>query len=212
MYWFSHFLKKKQTLKLSIKAIIRWEQLNDKSFYLLDNDNENEVLSLFYTCTTADEVGLSFDNFKRNIRPQKAARMARDFARQIAYISQFQAVGKKTNKKKSTEPQNTDPPRIKDVAGMLVMNGLDVSYVLNDMQLCDIEIFLHANDQIVRDRLITQRLWAFMQLMPHLDKGTTPKDIQPFSWEVDDEDIVTPPPSAADKNAALIFLKTGLKK
>ena len=199
--------KKRYTIKLTIKAVIRWEQLNKKQFSLLDYNSEEEIISLFYVCALSDNKQFSLAEFKKNIKPKDVKRMVKDFERQTSITSQFQIVVKKENQ----ESEDTNPVYIKDIVSMLVMNGLDVYFAMNTLELCDLPIFLHAYDQKIKDELTAQRLWVFKQLSPHLPKGTTPKDIHIFGWEMDKETI-----SEAEleegKGESITFLKTGLKK
>lgn len=210
MSWLNKLFKKRIStpiLKLTIKAIIRWEQLNKKAFSQLNYNCEDEVLSLFYVCTGFDKVQFSLDEFKKNIKPEDAKRMVKEFERQTSLTSQFQIF----TKSKDKESEYSHPIYIKDVVATLVMNGLDVYFAMNEMELCDLPIFLQAYDQKTKDRLTAQRLWAFMQLSPHLEKGVTPKDIYPFAWELDEE-IISEEAMEEGKNEFQTFLKTGLKK
>lgn len=209
MNWLKNIFKKRSytPIKLTIKAVIRWEQLNKKPFSQLNYNSEDEVLSLFYVCTLFDKVQFSLEEFKTNLKPTDAKRMVKDFERQTSLTSQFQIVVKKKDK----ESEDSNPIYIKDIVAMLVMNGLDVYFAMNDMELCDLPVFLQAYDQKVKDRLTAQRLWAFMQLSPHLEKGTTPKDIHPFAWELEEE-IISEETMEEGKNEFQTFLKTGLKK
>ena len=50
-----------------------------------------------------------------------------------------------------------------------------------------------------------------MQLSPHLEKGTTPKDIHRFAWELAEE-IISEEKLEEGKGESITFLKTGLKK
>lgn len=209
MNWFKNIFRKQSytPIKLTIKAVIRWEQLNKKPFSQLNFNSEDEVLSLFYVCTLFDKVQFSLEEFKKGLKPSDIKQMVKDFERQTSLTSQFQIVVKK----KSKESEDSNPIYIKDIVAMLVMNGLDVYFAMNDMELCDLPVFLQAYDQKVKDRLTAQRLWAFMQLSPHLEKGTTPKDIHRFAWELEEETI-SEEEMEAGKDESITFLKTGLKK
>lgn len=209
MNWLKNIFRKRSytPIKLTIKAVIRWEQLNKKAFSQLNFNSEDEVLSLFYVCTLFDKVQFSLEEFKKNLRPSEAKRMVKDFERQTSLTSQFQIVVKKQRK----ESEDSNPIYIKDIVAMLVMNGLDVYFAMNDMELCDLPVFLQAYDQKVKDQLTAQRLWAFMQLSPHLEKGTTPKDIHPFAWELEEETI-SEEEMEEGKGESITFLKTGLIK
>lgn len=174
--------KKRYTIKLTIKAVIRWEQLNKKPFSSLNYNSEDEIISLFYVCALSDSIQFSLAEFKKNIKPKDVQTMVKDFERQTSITSQFQIVAKKEDE----ESEETNPIYIKDIVSMLVMNGLDVYFAMNTLELCDLPIFLHAYDQKIKDKLTAQRLWAFLQLSPHLAKGTTPQDIHQFGWEIED--------------------------
>ena len=198
--------EKQKDLRLTIKAIIRWEQLNKKPFSGLNYNNEDEIISLFYTCTLSDVIKKSFAEFRKELTEEKIKEMFSDFERQTHLVSQFQAVSKKEEK----DPEDSNPVYIKDIVSLLVMNGLDVYFSLNDMELCDLPVFLQAYDQKRKDELTFQRLWAFMQLSPHLKKGVTPKKFYPFAWELEEE-IISEEEQKKRKEESISFLKTGLK-
>lgn len=195
-------------MKLTMKAIIRWEQLNKKPFDLLDYSSEDDVLSLFYVCQPG-EPKITFVEFRKGLTDDDVKEMAGEFERQTRIISQFQTASKK-NGAAQVEGSTSNPAYIKDIIPMLVMNGLNVYFALNDMDLCDLPIFTKAYEQGVKDRLMSERLWAFMQLSPHLKKGATPKDICPFAWEVEDE-ALSEKKIEEEKNEFSTFIKSGLK-
>lgn len=178
------------SIKLTMKAIIRWEQLNKKSFYKLNYSSEDDIISLFYTCTLSDQIHISLDEFRNGLTPASAKRMIHEFEKQTSLVSQFQELPKKKDEDKDSEP--SEPPYIKDIVAKLVMNGLDVYFALNKMELCDLPIFLQAYDQNVKDSLESQRLGVFWMLRPHIsDKIKNPKDLYGFPWEEKKEEDIT---------------------
>ncbi|MDR2057636.1 MAG: hypothetical protein LBP83_05035 [Dysgonamonadaceae bacterium] len=171
-------------MKLTIRAIIKWEQLNRKPFASMNYADANDIASLFYTCTQSDEAGISLSEFKKNLTDESLKEMIKNFEKQTAIASQFQAV----SKKKIEESKDSDPVYIKDLVPALVMNGLDVHFALDEMELYDIPIYLKAYDQKIRRELESSRLWAFIQVSPHLSKKIkTPKDLYPFGWEIEEQ-------------------------
>lgn len=199
--------KKSHHIRLTMKAIIRWEQLNKKPFYGLDYGNEDDIISLFYSCTLPDKIQKSLPDFKKQLTEKSAKKMIREFEKQTSLISQFQAESKKKNE--NSEP--SDPTYIKDIVSTLVINGLDVHFALNEMELCDLPIFINAYDQKVKDSLESARLWAFIQVSPHLSKAfKSPKDLYHFPWEVTPEPI-SETDMKEGKNEYQTFLQTGLK-
>lgn len=196
------------SIKLTMKAIIRWEQLNNKSFHHLNYSNEDDIISLFYCCTLSNQIYISLDEFKNRLTPDSAKIMIRDFEKHTSLIYQFQS----ESKQKEGSTQNSEPPYIKDIVAMLVMNGLDVYFALNKMELCDIPIFTNAYDQKVKDSLESARLWAFIQVSPHLPKKIkSPKDLYPFPWE-NTKDEISESDMAEAKNTFKSFFQTGNKQ
>lgn len=195
-------------MRLTMKAIIRWEQINKKPFSLIDYRNEDEIISLFYVCDQTVKT-VSLDEFREDLKEEDAKKMVKEFERQTFLTAQFQTISKKKIKE-SKDSEDSNPIYIKEIVPMLVMNGLDVHFALNEMELCDLPVFLAAYDQKVKDVLTAQRLWAFIQVSPHLKKGATPKDIHPFGWEMEEETI-SEEALKQGKNEFEAFLKTGLK-
>ena len=190
-------------MKLTVKAIIRWEQLNNKPFSLLDYGSEDDVISLFYACQLDNSQKL-LSEFKSELSEDKIKELISDFEKNTSFSAQFQEPIKKG--KKNSEP--TDPTFIKDTVALLVMSGLDVNYVLQDMEFCDLQMYLKAYDQKSRDRLTIERLWTFIQVSPYLNKKIkSPQDLHPFSWEIESE-----VDSKENEFEFEIFLKSGIKK
>lgn len=171
-------------MRLTIRRIIKWEQLNQKPFSSLNYGDEDDIVSLFYVCKLPDEADISLSEFKKNLTEASLDEMIKKFEKQMLIDSQFQPVSKKDIE----ESKDSDPVYIKDLVPMLVMNGLDVHFALDEMGLFDIPIYLKAYDQRMKSDLESSRLWAFIQVLPHLSKNIkTPQDLYPFSWEIEEQ-------------------------
>lgn len=171
-------------MRLTIRRIIKWEQLNQKPFSSLNYSDEDDIVSLFYVCKLPDEADISLSEFKKNLTEASLDEMIKKFEKQMLIDSQFQPVSKKDIE----ESKDSDPVYIKDLVPMLVMNGLDVHFALDEMGLFDIPIYLKAYDQRMKNNLESSRLWAFIQVLPHLSKNIkTPQDLYPFSWEIEEQ-------------------------
>lgn len=199
-------------IKMTIKSVIRWEQLNQKTFSDINYNDETEIVSLFYVCSPSRE-DTSFKEFSETLKVREVKRMIKDFQNQTAITAQFQTINQSaTNKAKKAKEEQSPQPKIfiKDVVTTLIMHGLDAHFALNEMDLCDLPLFQNAMDKKIKDQLTTQRLWTFLQLSPHLEKGTKPEDIQSFAWEEDDEDISNED-TEQSKEEYVSFLMKGLK-
>jgi hypothetical protein len=196
-------------MRVTIRAIIRWEQLNQKPFSSMNYGDENDIASLFYVCRLPDEVGMSLSDFKENLTDGSMKEMVTDFERQTMIASQFQPV----SKKKTEESKESEPVYIKDLVSILVMNGLDVHFALNEMELYDIPLFLKAYDQKTRHSLESSRLWTFIQVSPHLSKRIkNPKDLYPFSWELEEKIEKSKEETEKGMSTFEAFMKSGNPK
>ena len=194
------------TIILTIRNIIKWEQLNNKPFSSMDYNDENDIISLFYVCTMSDEVGITLHAFKENLTDEVIMTMVKSFEKQILIDAQFQITSDKVEKDKTT-----DPVYIKDIVPILIMNGLDVNFALDEMALYDLPIYLKAYDQKTRHTLESSRLWSFIQVMPHLSQNVkSPKDLYPFPWELEDE-VITEEEKRESKEVFSSFFNKGLK-
>lgn len=197
-------------IKMTIKSVIRWEQLNQKTFSDINYNDEAEIVSLFYVCSPSREY-TSFKEFRETLKVREIKRMIKDFQNQTAITAQFQTINQVTPKTAKEEQTPQSKIFIKDVVATLIMHGLDASFALNEMDLCDLPLFQNAMDKKTKDQLTTQRLWTFLQLSPHLEKGTKPEDIQSFAWEEIEDEILSKEEIEQSKEEYVSFLNRGLK-
>lgn len=171
-------------MKLTIKSIIRWEQLNGKPFSSLDYGNEDDIISLLYVCNLSEDAPVSLGEFIKTTPPDTTEQMVMEFSAHTAFLSQFQT---KIEESKNEDSAGDNPVYIKDIVAMLVMNGLDAGFAFNEMEICDLHIFLQAYNEKMKQQYSSSRLWAFIQVSPHLPKRIkTPEDLLPFSWELEE--------------------------
>lgn len=197
-------------IKLTVKSIIRWEQLNDKPFSSLDYDSEDDIISLFYVCRITDEVNWSLDEFKAKLNKDLFSLMIKDFERETSLMAQFQKKISKTIPKAS-DNVDADPVYIKNLVPILIMNGLDAHFAMNEMELCDLSLYLDAHDRNVKDRLESARLWTYILISPHLTKKTkSPRDLYPFLWEQEEMKEESETESMEGKETLKAFIKNGL--
>lgn len=88
--------------------------------------------------------------------------------------------------------QDTEEVTLSDVVGLLVAEGgIAPSYVLDDMELWEIPMYVNGINARMRKHLEEQRLFAFIGVSPWLDnKGgaKSPKDILHFAWDEEGTD------------------------
>lgn len=169
-------------MKLTIKSIIRWEQLNKKPFSSLNYKDEDDVNSLLYVCSP---MTCTLDEFLDSLEVESAKTMVHEFEKTTEILSQFKI---KEEKKQDTESElaPSKPIYIKDVISTLVLSGLDVNYALYEMELCDIPIFIDALENKTKEHLESERLWTYLSVLPHLAKRPkSPRDLYAFPWETE---------------------------
>lgn len=171
---------------LTIKAVIRWEQLREKSFSQMDYADSEDVEALLYTCTVgiSEELEYTFDVFKSTLSNKKRTReMLRCIERQSAVIRQFQKAPK------SHEGVGVEEKGIATVGSIvstLIMAGLDAHYALNEMELCDLPLFIDAYERRRKEEMESARMWTYLNILPHVDSKKLPngaKDLITFPWE-----------------------------
>lgn len=172
-------------MKLTIQAIIRFEQLNNKPFTDMDYSKEEDIISLFYVCNLSQNP-VTLDEFKKGTNEESIKEMIAEFEKETSITSQFKKNIKKQTVELEQEQEILEPIYIKDIVSYLILGGLPADYALNHMLLCDLPLYVEANEKRIKEKLESERLWTYMSLMPHLTKKTkSPTDLYPFPWELD---------------------------
>lgn len=167
---------------LNMKAIIRWEQLRQKTFSLMDYENKDDIDALMYT-TMADEAGqYTFDAFRHILSNEKfVSKIIAALENQTKVLNQFQAKTPEQNK-----PDDWDPGLISDLLATLILSGLDARYVLEEMSLADLPLYIRAYENKKKEDMENSRLWTYFTMLPHIDAKKLKngaKDLITFPWE-----------------------------
>lgn len=169
-------------IKLSLKAIVRAEQMLGKPFNDIDYNHEDDVMKLFYCAVlTNNRERFTFEDFASMMASEGFMEsLLRRFEKEVQIHSQFitsQVPGERTGDKKAAY--------ISELAGNLIAGGMDANYVMNEMELCDIPFLMDALDRKRKEDMESQRLWTFYSILPHVDtkKIKDPSDLIVFPWE-----------------------------
>lgn len=176
-------------MKITIKNIIRWEQLTGKPFGAFDTADEGDITALMYVTTPTSDTGYSsYEDYADAIRraPQVVEDHVKEVNRYLAYMGQFNTPDKEEEADPMALPRDEKeaPTCISDVAMNLLYSGVNADYLMNDAELCDLKMLGHGAEENVHRRMEEQRLWTYLGLSPYLDKnckGAT--DFYPFPWE-----------------------------
>lgn len=175
---------------LTIRAIIRWEQLRKKSFSLMDYADKEDVDVLLYTTTICNNEGQMYtlDIFRQTLSNEKVVReMVLKLERETEVLSQFQKNQEETS---SGNPEGS-PEYIGSIVSTLVMAGLDAHYAFNEMELCDLSLYVEAYEKKRKEDMESARMWTYLTILPHVDASKMrngAKDLITFPWEEDEKE------------------------
>ena len=173
-------------IKLNLKSIIAFENFTNKSFNEIDYTSD-DFIKLLYCCVLNNNKEIfTYDEFLEVVENKIISNEITDkFQKEIKLIEQFN--NKKTEEiieEKSDEKHETT--FIKDVVAMLVVSaGISIDYVMNEMKLNEIYLFMTAYNEKVKQEMEQNRLWCYMSMLPHIDgrKLNSPVKLYPFPWE-----------------------------
>lgn len=172
---------------LTIKAVIRWEQMRGKSFSLMDYTNQEDLEVLLYTTVICNSPGkmYTFEIFRHTLSNKKVTcEMVSALEREAAVLAQFYK-----RQKGETGDNDTLPEKISELVSTLIMSGLDAHYALNEMELCDLPMYIGSYEKKRKEEMESNRLWTFFTMMPHIDAKKMKngaKDLIIFPWEEED--------------------------
>lgn len=176
---------KTKFIRLTMKAIIRWEQLRGKSFSVLDYADREDIEALLYTmyCSEA-KTEYTFDTFRLVLEDERFMNaMSSDLGKIMEIVAQFQK--KETFNAENIEG-NPDPVKVSEIISTLIMSGLDAGYALNEMELCDLPMYIEAYERQKKERMEESRMWTYLAMLPHIDAKKMKngaKDLITFPWE-----------------------------
>src|ERR1035437_7715343 len=155
----------KLKIAITLKSIIRLEQLLKKPFGSVDFSDTEQMIPFLYCCAICNnDTSLTLAQFEELCTsPQIWSKFYKAFKKESEQLAQFQQY---------VEGQGTDeaPTYLKDIIPSLILSGgLHPNYVLNQLELCDVPMFFEAMNQRDRSRMESDRLWTYLTMLPHID-------------------------------------------
>lgn len=168
---------------MKLKSIIRWEQLRGKPYGAFDPADADDLEALLYVRQLeADPAATpTFGTWRRVLQNAKlASRLVSDLRRELDVQAQF------FTKQKDTEKAEDGQQPYSRLAAWLVAQGMGAEYVMERMELQDVQAFVRAFDERSRQQLEADRYWTWLAILPHT--GTKPfpngaADLCRFPWE-----------------------------
>ena len=176
-------VKSKMNIRLTMRTLIRWEQLRGKSFSLMDYSDEEDMAALLYCSVMCCNKGTLYtlDEFKHTMQNDKLVRqMAMALSRESTVMAQF-----RQEQESMEEQTSAETGCIKDIVSTLITGGLDIGFVMDEMQLCDLPLFITAYENKRNEQMESDRLWTYLTILPHVDGKKLPsaRELYPFPWE-----------------------------
>lgn len=85
--------------------------------------------------------------------------------RAMGIMAQFQG----TESSDDTKSEGRISCSIGEIVSMLVMGGLDAHYAMEEMDLCDLPLYIEAYERKRKEELENARLWTYISILPHID-------------------------------------------
>lgn len=185
------FNTNKMKTVLTIKAIIRWEQLRGKSFSLMDYSDRDDIEALLYTTTICSGKGkpCTFNVFRQTLSNERLTKdMLLSLEKHTVVLSQFQ----RDREMAVADKDTTVPGRVSDIVATLIMAGLDPHFIYYEMDICDIGLFINAYESRKKEEMESARMWTYFSMLPHIDgkkMKNGARDIVMFPWEEEEARI-----------------------
>jgi len=175
-------------IKLNIKSIIKFEQFTNKSFNEIDYTNTDDLLKLMYCIVLSNNPEVfTYDEFLEVINNKKISKEIVDkFNTELELMKQFS--NKENEEIDENNSTNKEIIYIKDIASLLIISaGLDINYIMNEMNIYDIGLYIKAYNNRIKEQMESRRLWCYLSIIPHIDssKINNPAKFYPFPWELE---------------------------
>ncbi len=177
----------KLTIKLNLKSIIKAEQFLNKPFPLFDYTNETDLKGFLYCLVLMNNPEtFTYEEFTSLLETEKISGIiVKQFEKHCKVMAQFSQVTDGENK--GTKEEAGEPTYIKDIVSCLILEGLNPFYVMNELQVSDLSMFLAAYKRKKQSQMEEKRLWTFLTCAPHIDlkKVKNAVDFYPLPWELE---------------------------
>ncbi len=171
--------------KLSIRAVIRWEQMTQRPFQDIDFNDEDDIRKALYCASVVySETPYTYTEFLTVMENKRISRgYVKSLTRYNEYVAQF--VTATADRGADQGSGTSESTRIGEVAANLIVHGLDAHFVLDEMTIGDIPMYIHAMNEKIQREEESRRLWTYLSVLPHVGskKLKSPQKLYEFPWE-----------------------------
>lgn len=175
------------------KVMCAYEAMTGKPF--LKIETEEDIKKLFYCSfvfSNPEFSTMKYEVFEFLIRDNEVSEwMAGEYVKIGEFLSQFNS-----DILSDDEDEEEDKDKKGDgaffmleaLSGLIVRMGIDPRYVMYEMDEWEITYYYRIMREMDRERLIENRLWTYLQILPHCGKKLqSPEKMLPFAWEKQDK-------------------------
>lgn len=167
-----------------------YEQLTGKSFFQCET--EEDMLKLMYASFIINnDIKISFNAFL-NLLDDKL--LIQNFTKEFESLSRFMEQFRKEEEGKEDESEEGKKEKMTmkmtdAIMTLITSNKIDPHYVLYDMELWELTLFLDSIEKDYKSDMEEKRMWAFINVMPHIDhkKCKSPEQLLPLPWTKDEK-------------------------
>lgn len=174
----------KYKLRLTVRAMCIFEQLAQKSFF--DCEAEDVGYMMYAALVANTDIVLTYRGFLQLMKDKKVEKwLEYSFSEISKYNEQFKGL-KDEHKVETDESGNTSHAYVTRLAAMLIVNyGLSPDYVMDKMELWELNEYFKAAEEKHKVELVEQRLWTYLTIAPNINtkKISSPEKLLPFEWE-----------------------------
>lgn len=179
--------------KFCIESFVRWEQMTGRGFQTLDPSAVEDVNRLLYCAyLIGSDTTPQFDTFIATLRQKrrimaKAIRLFEAYNLHLAQFSEKLHHHALTADKAEAERKEVFLGEV--VARLVVAGGLDARYVMRELTIPDLLLYVRALDDKTHQEMEAQRLFTYLTILPHVQKGKlpSPQKLYTFPWEVEQQ-------------------------
>ena len=182
-------------LRPTFRAIRYFETMTKTSFLELDK-NPDMIVQFIYCCLMAHPENNFYMKYEYAVEfmNKHADDLMYSFKVEMDIMNQFkdeleygdEQPNESNETSEESSPKEDKIVYLSSVIPLLVADcGLDINYVMDDMNYNDAELYIRSSIVRKREQLENDRFWTYLTILPQVDgkKLKSPKDLIEFTWE-----------------------------
>lgn len=181
-------------IRINGKTMCAYESLTGRPF--LKISTEEDIKHLFYCSLVMNNEEFStmeYGTFEFLLMDESVVTwLTEEYMKIGAFMGQFKNnIGDEEEEEgEAGKEEDRTFYMLEAISGLIVRMGMDPHYVMYDMEEWEISYYYRMMRDVDRDRLTEERLWTYLQVLPHVGKKLGgPEKLAPFPWEKSNKKI-----------------------